>query len=215
MDDVEVSIRAVTDAGPETIAMTFDAPPDFDAAPGQFIQLSARIEDELVQRYFTLSSPGVNDTFEITVSVDPEGELGPWLADREPGDTVRLSGPFGGAYYEGEERVVVLAAGPGIGPAIGIGELALEGDADVALVYPAGTAVHQDRLEELDASGAHLFQSADGLEDVTAKAIDRVGGTLFVYGFSPFVKSAVEAMEATGVDADEAKVESFGPGPDD
>ncbi len=215
MDDVAVSLQSVAEAGPDTISMTFESPSGFDAAPGQFIQLAARIDGDIVQRYFTLSSPRVTDTFEITVTVDPEGALGPWLADRDPGDTVRISGPYGNAYYEGEDRVVVLAAGPGIGPAIGIGERALEESASVAIVHPAGMAVHRDRLAELSAAGAHLFQPSDGLERVTAEALEVVGGTVFVYGFASFVQQAVAAIEAAGGDSDHAKVESFGPGPAD
>lgn len=213
MDDVEVQVHAVESVGPEAIAMTFEAPSGFDAAPGQFIQLSARIDDELVQRYFTLSSPGVDGTFEITVTIDPEGALGPWLAEREAGDTVRISGPYGEAYYEDEDSVVVLAAGPGIGPAIGIGELALSRGGSVAIVYPRETDVHQDRLTELEADGAHVLPTDDGLEAVTEDALEDVGGTIFVYGFAEFVKEAISAIEAAGADTDEAKVESFGPGP--
>jgi len=214
MDDVAVTLRSIADVGPETIAMTFEAPAGFSAAPGQFIQLSARIDEDLVQRYFTLSSPGVGETFEITVTIDPEGALGPWLADRQPGDTVTVSGPYGSAYYEDEERVVVLADGPGIGPAIGIGELAMDRGASVAIVRPAGSDVHGDRLEALADGGAYVAEPTDGLDDATAEAVDRVGGQVFVYGFAPFVKSAVAAIEAAGADPDGAKVESFGPGPD-
>lgn len=215
MDDVAVPLESVADAGPDTIAMTFRSPSGFDAAPGQFIELSARVEDEVIQRYFTLSSPRVTDSFEITVSIDPEGALGPWLADREPGDTIQMSGPYGNSYYEGEDEVVVLAAGPGIGPAIGIGERALDEGGSVAIVHPAGSAVHRERLSDLSEAGAHVFRPADGLSSVTAEALEAVGGTVFVYGFSDFVQTAVAAIEAAGWDPDEAKVESFGPGPDE
>ncbi|MFB6267886.1 MAG: FAD-dependent oxidoreductase [Halodesulfurarchaeum sp.] len=212
MDDVAVRVRAVSSVGADTVAMTFEAPPDFDAAPGQFIQVSARIDDDLVQRYFTISSPGVEGTFEITVGVDPDGSLTPWLADREPGDTVRMSGPYGGAYYEGESSVVVLAAGPGIGPAVGIGERALELGNRVAIVVPPDTETHRERLRRLSADGAFVIDSGEGLQMATADALDHVDGTIFVYGFAPFVSDAVEAIEAAGRDPDEAKVESFGPG---
>lgn len=214
MDDLEVQVRAVESVGPEAIAMTFDAPEGFDAAPGQFIQLSVRIDEELVQRYFTLSSPGVRDTFEITVSIDPEGKLGPWLADRVAGDTVQISGPYGEAYYDDEGSVVVLAAGPGIGPAIGIGEKAREQGAEVAIVVPEETDVHADRLAALIEDGAHVFRPADGLTDPVVAALGEVGGTVFVYGFAGFVSRAVDALEAAGADSGDAKVESFGPGPD-
>lgn len=212
MDDVTVRVRTVESVGPDAIAITFQSPPDFEARPGQFIQLAARVDDELIQRYFTLSSPDTEETFEITVTIDPEGALGPWLAELEAGDTVTISGPFGNAYYEDEERVVVLAAGPGIGPAIGIGERVLSSGGSVAIVHPAGNDVHRDRLQSLSDGGAAVYEPTDGLEDVTEAAIDAVGGAIFVYGFADFVKSAVQAIETAGEDPDEAKVESFGPG---
>ena len=212
MDDVTVRVRAVESVGPDAIAITFQSPPEFEARPGQFIQIAARVDDELIQRYFTLSSPDVAETFEITVTIDPDGALGPWLADLEAGDTVTISGPYGTAYYEDEESVVVLAAGPGIGPAIGIGERTLESGGSVAIVHPAGNDVHRDRLQALSEDGASVYEPTDGLEDVTAEAISAVGGTIFVYGFADFVTAAVAAIEAAGEDPDEAKVESFGPG---
>lgn len=213
MDDVAVTVRAVESVGPDTLAFTFETPVDFEAAPGQFVEVSARIDGDLVKRYFTLSSPDVEDTFELTVSIDPEGALGPWLADREPGDAIRISGPHGRAFYDGEQSVVVLAAGPGIGPAIGIGERVIAEDGAVAIVYLLETAVHEARLDALAASGARVFPVSDGLEGPTGEAVDQVGGTVFVYGFGPFVDRAVAALEAAGLDPDEAKVESFGPGP--
>ncbi|MFB6152704.1 MAG: FAD-dependent oxidoreductase [Halodesulfurarchaeum sp.] len=212
MDDDVVHVRAVRSVGVETVALTFEAPTGFDAAPGQFIQVSARIDDDLVQRYFTISSPGVDETFEITVDVDPEGTLAPWLAGLDPGDTVRMDGPFGSAYYEGEPRAVVLGAGPGIGPAIGIGERAIELGNQVAIVVPPDTDTHEDRLQELSTDGAFVTEAREGLEAATAQALDQVDGTLFVYGFAPFVSDAVEAIAAAGRDPDEAKIESFGPG---
>ena len=212
MDDVDVRVRAIDAVGPDTITMSFESPDGFDAAPGQFIQLSARIDGDLVQRYYTLSSPGVDDTFEITVSIDPDGALGPWLAGLEPGETVTISGPYGDAYYEGEDELIVLAAGPGIGPAIGIGELAISQGGSVAIVYPERTEVHGVRLAELSANGAFVRPYTDDLEATLEEAVDRVGGTVFVYGFADFVKETVAAMEAVGLDPDDAKIESFGPG---
>ncbi|MDY6779709.1 MAG: FAD-binding oxidoreductase, partial [Halobacteria archaeon] len=69
------------------------------------------------------SSPRVGEAFEITVGVDPDGDLSPALADLRTGDTVEVDGPYGRVYYEGGDAVV-LAGGPGVGPAVGIGERA-------------------------------------------------------------------------------------------
>ncbi|MFW5919138.1 MAG: FAD-dependent oxidoreductase, partial [Halanaeroarchaeum sp.] len=145
MEDVSVPVRSVESAGPDAVAISFETPPEFDGSPGQFVRLSATIDGEVVQRFYTLSSPDVAESFEVTVAVDPEGSLAPWLADRDPGDTVTVSGPYGDHYYEGDGPVVVLAAGPGIGPAVGIGERAIREGQPVAIVYPEGHPIHRDR----------------------------------------------------------------------
>jgi ferredoxin-NADP reductase len=214
MEDVSVTVRAVESAGPDAVAITFETPPEFDGEPGQFVRLSATIDGEVVQRFYTLSSPDVSETFEVTVGIDPEGSLAPWLADRDPGDAVTVSGPYGDHFYEGEAAATVLAAGPGIGPAVGIGERALDDGADVAVVYPAGHPIHQDRLDALADAGATLLTFDDDLAAAVADAIEQVDGTAFVYGFEGFVSDAAAALESAGVDADAAKIESFGPGPE-
>lgn len=214
MEDVSVPVRSVEPAGPDAVAITFESPDAFDGAPGQFVRLSATIDGEVVQRFYTLSSPDVDETFEVTVAIDPDGSLGPWLADREQDDTVTVSGPYGDHYYEGETSVVVIAAGPGIGPAVAIGERASEADASVAIVYPAGHPIHQDRLSALEDGGAALFPFDDDLETAIGSAIDTVGGTVFVYGFEGFVSDVAAGLEAAAYDPDAAKIESFGPGPE-
>ncbi|MFW5905665.1 MAG: oxidoreductase, partial [archaeon] len=139
--------------------------------------------------------------------------LSPWLAAREPGDVVRITGPDGDVYYRGEDRIVVLAAGPGIGPAVAIGERARMEGAAVAIVHPADNTVHRERLRSLDEAGATVYPAEDGLEAVTNDAINSIGGSVFVYGFSPFVQEAIRAIESAGYDSEDVKVESFGPGP--
>ncbi|MFB6134453.1 MAG: FAD-dependent oxidoreductase [Halanaeroarchaeum sp.] len=214
MEDVSVPIRAVTDVGDRAVAITFESPPEFDGAPGQFVRLSAAIEGDVVQRFYTLSCPDVEETFEVTVAVDPEGSLGPWLAEREPGDTVQVSGPFGDHFYEDEERVTVIAAGPGIGPAVGIGERAVNEGAAVAIVYPGDIAIHRERLMALEEAGSLLAPFDVDLTDAVTTAVEGVGGTPFVYGFEGFVSDVANSLETAGIDPDDAKIESFGPGPD-
>ncbi|WP_259519424.1 FAD-dependent oxidoreductase [Halanaeroarchaeum sp. HSR-CO] len=214
MEDVAVPVRSVESAGADAVAITFETPAQFDGAPGQFVRLSATIDDEVVQRFYTLSSPDVEETFEVTVSVDPAGSLAPWLADREPGDTVTVSGPYGDHYYEGEDAVVVIAAGPGIGPAVGIGERALREGTGVAIVYPEGHPIHRDRMAALTDGGATIVTFEDDLEGAVEEAVTAVDGAPFVYGFEEFVSAVANALEAVGIDADEAKIESFGPGPE-
>lgn len=206
--------------GPDTVAITFESPAAFEARPGQFVKLAASVAGEDYARFYTLSSPDVEDTFEVTVEVAEEG--GPFsahLAALDPGDEMAVDGPYGADFYEGESRVVVLAGGPGVGPAVAIAEAALADQNDAAVVYRyEGAPAHETRLDAVREAGADavlLDEAADDaaadLEIAVADALaGRADSQVFVYGFADFVDSAVDAVAAAGGDADGAKVENFG-----
>ena len=86
MDQTEARVVAVREIGPDDIAIDIETPDGFEARPGQFVKLTGDGES----RFYTISSPDVDGSFEVTVEVDPEGTLGPWLAAREPDDTVGI-----------------------------------------------------------------------------------------------------------------------------
>ena len=211
--DATVAVTAVRDVGPRTIAIEFDAPAGLDAEPGQFLKLTGTVDGEEYARFYTLSSPGIADTFEITVGIDPE-EAGPFtefLRALDPGDPVDVAGPFGRSFYEGESRVVVLAGGPGVGPAVGIGEAAIADGNEVAVVYHTDAPAHGERLDALREAGADVAATDGDLDDHVAAAVSGAAGEqVFVYGFEGFVDAAAAALDAAGVDPDAAKVENFG-----
>jgi len=212
MDRTTTTVSDVRSVGPDAVAIDLETPTAFDAAPGQFVKFSLpAVSDE--SRFYTVSSPDVEATFEITVGIDPAGELGPHIADLSPGDEVAISGPFGSAYYEGEGRVVVLAGGPGVGPAIGIAERALDDGGEAALVYRDDEPIHEARLAALADRGAFVrVIETDGAvadaarESITGDPAEQV----FVYGFADFLDVATDAIETAGGDAEAAKVENFG-----
>ncbi|MFP9192515.1 FAD-dependent oxidoreductase [Natronosalvus vescus] len=212
MEGTEVAVESVTDVGPSTVAIELATPADFDALPGQFVVLRAAPEGEEITRYYTLSSPTVEDTFEITVGVDPDGDLAPWLADREAGDSVHIDGPFGAVTYEGETDVVAVAGGPGIGPAVSIAEAAHAADKRGAVIYQAAEPAHRERLENLEANGVTVTILEEGDDDglETAVADHLEGGQYYVFGFEDFVTQVAAAIEDAGGDADEALIENFG-----
>ncbi|MBV0900856.1 FAD-dependent oxidoreductase [Haloarcula salina] len=211
MDERELAVVAVRDVGPDTVAIDIETPDAFDAQPGQFVKLTLTVDGEDVSRFYTVSSPAVEDAFEITVGIDPDGELAPQLGALEAGDAVRIAGPFGSDFYEGEARAVVLAGGPGVGPAVGIAERALEDGNEAAVVYRDDEPVHEERLDALAEAGA-LVRVVGADEDLTEHVADAVadGGQVFIYGFADFLDAATEALDAAGVDTDDAKVENFG-----
>jgi 3-phenylpropionate/trans-cinnamate dioxygenase ferredoxin reductase subunit len=209
MDQTDARIAAVREAGADDIAVDIETPDGFDARPGQFVKLTGEGES----RFYTISSPDVEGAFEVTIEVDPEGTLGPWLAGREPGDTVGVTGPFGNSYYEDEPRVVVLAGGPGVGPAVGIGERALADGGTAAVVYLDDSPVHEARLAALADAGADVFvlSGESGMEDAVRAAVTGEDGEqVFVYGFADFLDLATTAIDAAGGDSESAKVENFG-----
>jgi 3-phenylpropionate/trans-cinnamate dioxygenase ferredoxin reductase subunit len=214
MNQTPLTVAAVDSVGSDSITLTFETPADFDASPGQFVKLAFETDDGEQSRFYTISSPDVEDTFEITVEIDPDGEVGPLLAELDAGDAVDVAGPFGSSYYEHEERVVVLAGGPGVGPAIGIGERAITDGNEAAVVYRDSDPIHQERLEALSDAGAFVRIVADDedMSESVADAIEAVGGDaqVFVYGFADFLDAATSAIEAAGGEPDEAKVENFG-----
>jgi len=213
MEDVTVTVAAVRSVGPDAVAIAFESPDDFSARPGQFVKLGTEIDGEHESRFYTISSPDVDETFDVTVEIDPEGTLGPLLADLGPGDTLTMSGPYGNAYYEDDPRVVVLAGGPGVGPALGIARRAIDDGGEAAIVYRDDTPLHEDDLDELAADGATVHVLGDG-EDMAAAVTEVVTGAdgeqVFVYGFADFLDAATSAIEAAGGDSDQAKVENFG-----
>jgi 3-phenylpropionate/trans-cinnamate dioxygenase ferredoxin reductase subunit len=211
MDERSLEVAAVRTVGPDSIAIDVETPAAFDAQPGQFVKLTLEVDGEDQSRFYTISSPDVEGTFEMTVGIDPDGEVAPHLADLEAGDSVRISGPFGSDYYEGESRSVLLAGGPGIGPAIGIAERALADGNDAAVVYQDDAPIHEDRLDALRESGVtvHVLAGDADLTDAVAD-VTGDGGQVFVYGFADFLNNAMAALESAGVDTDDAKVENFG-----
>ena len=243
MDATQTAVRHVRDVGPDAVAIDLESPTEFDAQPGQFVKLTfdlagklefesierlaaegeldvdtadelERDDEVLVSRFYTISSPSVGDTFEITVSIDPEGTVAPVLADLSAGDVVTVSGPFGNDYYEGEDPAVILAGGPGVGPAIGIAERALADDNRAAVVYRDNAPIHEDRLADLRSDGATvtLLGPRDDLSPAVADVLDDYGADsqFFVYGFADFIDDATTAIESAGGDAESAKMENFG-----
>lgn len=243
MDATTCAVRAVREVGSDAIAIDVETPTELDAQPGQFVKLTfdladklefdaierlaaegeldvgdadelRRGEEALVSRFYTISSPDVGDTFEITVGIDPEGTVGPVLDDLVAGDVVTVSGPFGNDYYEGEDPAVVVAGGPGVGPAIGISERAVADGHDAAVVYQDDEPIHEERIYALRKEGGTvaIIDTDDALDAAVENAIDEFGrgSQLFVYGFADFIDAAMTAIEAAGGDAGNAKIENFG-----
>ena len=212
MDPVETTVRAVRDVGPDTVAIELASPDGFSAAPGQFVKLTTTLDGDDESRFYTVSSPDTDETFELTVGYDPEdgGAFSEYLLGLTDDDTVTVTGPFGSDFYEGESRSLVLAGGPGVGPAVGIAEAALRDGNEVTVVYRDDAPVHEERLSAVAAAGGEVYVLADDSEvdDAVAESYD--DQQVFVYGFADFLDLATAAVETAGGSTEDAKVENFG-----
>lgn len=212
MDEVAASVESITRAGPGGIAVEIETPRSFDASPGQFVKLTASVDGEDVSSFYTISSPRIAETFEVTVAVDPDGDLSPWLSRATPGVSVGVTGPFGTAHYEGESRVVIVCGGPGIGPAVAIAERAVADGGEAAVVYQDDEPLHLVRLDSLEADGAsiHVLGPDDPLAPLLVETITGdAGEQVFVYGFSDFVADVEATLERVSTGRD-LKIENFG-----
>ena len=213
MNPTSTSVRAVRQVGPDAIALDLETPGGFDASPGQFVKLTLDIDGETHSRFYTISSPTVEETFETTIEIDEEGKVGPRLTTLKPGDTARVAGPFGNAYYEGESSTAILAGGPGVGPAVGIAERTIEEGGETAVVYRDNEPIHRERLDALREAGAfvNVLDEDESLTNAVESALaGEAGEQVFVYGFAEFLDAATDALGAAGGDPDRAKVENFG-----
>ncbi|WP_247000817.1 FAD-dependent oxidoreductase [Halosolutus gelatinilyticus] len=221
MNGTPVAVESVREVGPDTIALELETPGDFDALPGQFVLLraapgvddqTAADEDDVVMRHYTLSSPSVDETFELTVGIDPDGELSPWLADLDGGETVHVEGPFGTITYERDRDVVAVAGGPGVGPAVAIAEAAHDAGYDATVVYQDDDPAHVDRLEAIEEEGVAVEIIGADADDELAEAIasHHGEGQVYAFGFEDFVRAVADAIDDAGGDSDEALIENFG-----
>ena len=212
MEGTPVTVASVSEVGPGTVALELETPDEFDASPGQFVLLRAEPDDEVISRHYTLSSPSIDETFELTVGIDPDGDLSPWLADLEGGETVHVEGPFGRISYDDGGDVVAVAGGPGVGPAVAIAEAARDTGHDAVVIYQDDEPAHEARLEALEDAGATVTVLDEDADEELAAAVatHREEGQLYAFGFDDFVTFVADTIERDGGDPDEALIENFG-----
>lgn len=205
----EATVESIEDVGVDTIALELATPPEFEAAPGQFILIRG-LDDGEETGYYTISSPYVDESFQVTVAIGADSELGAWLAERDVGESVTVEGPFGDIQYTGDVDPFVVAEGPGMGPGIGIAERALDEARSVTLVYAESDPPHADRIERVTEAGGRTvqLQELDRLPDVLADVED---DRIYVFGYAAFVDRVRGALETADIPPGDAEIENFGP----
>jgi 3-ketosteroid 9alpha-monooxygenase subunit B len=201
----------ITSVIPETadaISLVLDTALDY--RPGQYLT----VRTPPGARCYSLSSaPGVDAAPTVTVKRVPGGQVSNWICDNvRGGDVLDMAGPSG-TFTPGspDDDLLLLAAGSGITPIMGIVKSLRR---EPALVYAnrdAGSIIFREALDRM-LPVTHWLDSergvptADSLRDVLTPYISREA---FVCGPEAFVAVAEKALQLAGVPASRIRVERF------
>ncbi|MEV6249400.1 globin domain-containing protein [Streptomyces sp. NPDC051742] len=200
--------------------------------PGQYVSVQVTLPDGARQiRQYSLSAAPARPGWRITVKRvdgDPAGEVSSWLhAHAGPGDTMKVSAPFGDLVLpEGESPLLLASAGIGSTPMLAmLDHLVATGSTRPVVV------VHADRSPASHAHAAELRRLVDtlpqgslhlwyeepgdasarpGRADVTALDLPD-GVTAYLCGPLPFLRSVRGDLIGRGVAAAGIHYEVFGP----
>lgn len=213
MEGTRVSILDVREVGRRTFELEIEAPPDFEANPGHFVQVRVPRGESAPVRHYSICSPTVDRSFRITVEHKPDGRVTPELIERRAGAVIEIDGPFGRVHFDGEDRVVSIGAGPGIGPALAVAERTTIEGGEAAVLVHHDHPLYEHRLSHLSTRTGPVAMVRDDVRSAISSFGALVPGiehrTVFVYGFSPFVSTVTSAFSQLDREPAGLKVENF------
>ncbi|BAL90864.1 putative flavohemoprotein [Actinoplanes missouriensis 431] len=199
-----------------------DGGPAPDFMPGQYVTVNAELPGDGRQlRQYSLSQAATGGTLRITVRRVPGGAVSGLLHDHvKPGDTLRLSQPYGDLVLRpGDAPLLLISAGVGITPMAAILE-------HVARTQPTRevVAAHADRSRDrhalradMSASGArlrnftslHWYEDTDGRIDVDQLPV-HPEADVYLCGPVPFMQAVRAGLHLRGVPDERIRYEVFG-----
>ena len=229
-------IQRLTD---DAVAISFSIPKElvqhFSFKAGQYLTLSQSIGDEQVRRSYSLCSAPYEKVLRVGIKAIPNGLFSNYANSQiKVGDSLEVGAPEGRFVYQpnGNNNILLLAAGSGITPILSIAKTALkETDGKVVLVY--GNRSQDDKmfageLQALQTAYRHRFKivhiysrmkTTDALFGrIDLSHINYVRNTLFsqldfddfyVCGPSGMIEASVQALSDSGVHDENIHVEHF------
>ena len=120
-----LAVTAIDRESVDVLSLTMRSPDGEQlpaARPGQYVVLRLRPPAGAapIFRSYSLSGPLSNESYRISVKIEPNGAAGTWLRDHvRVGDTLDVSSPRGSFVLQARERpVVLLSAGIGATPVL-------------------------------------------------------------------------------------------------
>ncbi|UCC16785.1 MAG: dihydroorotate dehydrogenase electron transfer subunit [Dehalococcoidales bacterium] len=105
------------------------------ARPGQFVMVNCG--DDTLPRPFSISRITENGELSLYFAVLEDGSGTKWLAERKPGDIIKIIGSLGNGFTIGKtsHNILLVAGGMGIAPLIFLAEEATRNGIVVTLMY--------------------------------------------------------------------------------
>jgi ferredoxin-NADP reductase len=216
----------------KTFRLALEQPTGHRAGQHYVVRLTAPDGYTASRSYSVASAPGDPSSIELTVERLEEGEVSTFLHDVvEVGDELEVRGPIGGWFtWDGDAPALALGGGAGLVPLMSMLRLARArgvGDRFRLLVSVRSPAdlLYADELPGAEVTVLYTRAAPDGwpraagrlaLADL-AELADLAGLsadgdlTAYVCGSSGFVEAASHLLLDIGLQADQVRIERFGP----
>jgi ferredoxin-NADP reductase len=231
--DCKVKVIAIRQETADTKTFVLLPNQHFTAAiAGQHIELSSIGPDHSANRCYTLSEITA-ETVSITVKLNPEGEVSPWLHHQaEVGMIFNSSLARGKFVHRDQDKVLFICAGSGITPAFSMINDVLaqsnnakkSSDSKIGLFYRTQTpenTIFSKRLTELESENRNvkveLSYSRLPVDIVTPSFIDQLMSAypdikqqhVYLCGPELFRNDVIQYLESVDFDLNNLDVEQF------
>jgi ferredoxin-NADP reductase len=230
---VVAEVRDETDTA-RTLSLEVADWPGHDAGQHVDVRLTAPDGYTAVRPYSIASGPGQR-LVQLTVEVDPDGEVSPYLArDVTVGEQLEIRGPLGGWFVwrpAQAEPVQLIAGGSGLVPLMSMlrSRAASGSSAPFRMLYSvrrpeamlyADELIAVGKLDDVDVSVAytrgaptgwpHPVGRLDGVRLDVETWPPAVRPTTYICGPTAFVETVADLLLAAGHDASRIRTERFG-----
>lgn len=140
-----------------SVKLSFEIPEemksDFQFIPGQYINLSTRLNGQEIRRSYSLCN-GPEEDLAVGIKQQKEGAFSSFVLEKiQPGDEILISKPMGNFQWKSSSKIIVaFAAGSGVTPILSIAKKAEQANQRMLLFYGNkrwDTAMFIDELEAM------------------------------------------------------------------
>ena len=228
-DRYEAFVRDFDYLATDVVRLRLDHDPDFKYRPGQFLELIAN--NDLKRHYSIASFQEAVDHLELHIKLHPSGRMSRYiLKELKIGSKLQIAGPLGTCIYEGvdpDQPVVMVGAGTGLSPLVGIKREALHRShrGPIRLYHGArtqsGLYMH-DYLEALsknhsnfDYVSCRLDSDVEAERDIASVVLDRetnlTDAIFFLCGGSGLVNRLKRELYMKGASLKKIRSDVFTP----